>query len=215
MAIISSAFTKIRVDQKLQPRLWNKWLPAETWAEALKTFNLVDEILAFNVRSFNTAMVRSKSEFNGLLIERFDGSNTTGVFRVTFQKQKYYYVTNQNAQVSYPKPFDNKWKTDVLAGAKDVLRMRATRSSTFAVAATISTLQDSTNKSGQRKRRFISNEEERNKRHNIDISSATLLSPSVIPREEQQHQIAATCAEDTLIRKCYMVRHLDAYSSTV
>ena len=89
LAIINTAFTKIRVDQKLQPRLWNKWLPAEIWVEALETSNLIDEALALNVRNFNTAMARSKSEFNVLLIERFDGSNTTGVFRVTFQKQKY------------------------------------------------------------------------------------------------------------------------------
>ena len=89
LAVISTAFTKIRVDQKLQPRLWNKWLPAEIWVEALETSNLIDEALALNVRNFNTAMARSKSEFNVLLIERFDGSNTTGVFRVTFQKQKY------------------------------------------------------------------------------------------------------------------------------
>ena len=127
LAIISSAFAKICLDQVLRPKLWNKWLPVEIWVEALTKANIIDEALTFNVRNFNTAMARSKSEFNGLLIERFDGSNTTGVFRVTFQKQKYYYVTNQNAQVSYPKPLDNKWKADVLAGAKDVLRMRATR----------------------------------------------------------------------------------------
>ena len=81
-------------------------------------------------------MAKSKSEFNGLLIERFDGTNTTGVFRVTFQKEKYYYVTNQNAQVSYPNALDKEWKADVLAAAKDVLRMRATRSNSSAVADT-------------------------------------------------------------------------------
>jgi len=136
LAIISSAFSKIRIDQKLQPRLWNKWLPAETWVEALQMSNVIDEELTFNVRSFNTAMAKSKSEFNGLLIERFDGTNTTGVFRVTFQKEKYYYVTNQNAQVLYPNPLDKEWKADALAAAKDVLRMRATRSNSSAVADT-------------------------------------------------------------------------------
>ncbi|KAI2491823.1 hypothetical protein MHU86_22729 [Fragilaria crotonensis] len=197
LAIINTAFTKIRVDQKLQPRLWNKWLPAETWVEALKASNLIDETLTLNVRSFNSAMARSKSEFNGLLIERFDGSNTTGVFRVTFQKQKYYYITKQNAQVSYPKPLDNKWKADVLAGAKDVLRMRATRSNTSAVTndkiftALVS-------KSEQRKRRFISiSADNNNKRHNTDAISETLVSPPDIPIEdEQQNPIAVTCADE-------------------
>jgi hypothetical protein len=196
LAIISSAFSKIRIDQKLQPRLWNKWLPADTWVEALKTSNVIDAEMTFNVRSFNTAMSRSKSEFNGLLIERFDGSNTTGVFRVTFQKQKYYYVTNQNAQVSYPKPLDSEWKGNVLAGAKDVLRMRATRSNSSAVADTTCSALMST--SEQRKRRMVSNEEENNKRHNTDIISATLVSPPVIGSEEQQHQIAGQAAEEDI-----------------
>jgi hypothetical protein len=94
--------------KKLQPRLRNKWLPAETWFEAMKRFNVIDEELTFNLRSFNIAMARSKSELNWLMIERFGGTHTTGVFRVTFQKQKYYYVTNQNAQVSHPNPLEGR-----------------------------------------------------------------------------------------------------------
>ncbi len=74
LAIIRSAFSKIRVDRAFQPRLWNKWLPADVWVEALKKSHLIDETLAYNVKSFNAAMLQSKSEFNGLLIERFDGS---------------------------------------------------------------------------------------------------------------------------------------------
>jgi len=97
---------------------------------------------------------------------------------VTFQKQKYNYVTNQNAQASYPKALDNEWKADVLAGAKDVLRMRATRYNFSAVADTTCSALVST--SEQRKRRMVSNEEENNKRHNTDIISATLASPPVI-----------------------------------
>jgi hypothetical protein len=83
LAIKWSAFSKIRVDRAFQPRLLNKWLPADVWVEALKKSRLIDETLAFNVKSFNAAILRSKSEFNGLLIKRFDGSNATGVFRRT------------------------------------------------------------------------------------------------------------------------------------
>ena len=65
-------------------------------------------------------MLQRKSEFHWLLIERFDGSNTTGVFRLTFQKCMLYYVTKENLQVQYPKPLDATWKAAVLETAKDV-----------------------------------------------------------------------------------------------
>jgi hypothetical protein len=98
----------------------------------LKKSRLIDETLAFNVKSFNAAILRSKSEFNGLYIERFDGSNATGVFRLTYQKCKFYYITNESLQVQYPKPLDANWKAAVLNAAKDVLEVRATRSNSNA-----------------------------------------------------------------------------------
>jgi hypothetical protein len=180
LAIISSAFAKICLDQVLRPKLWNKWLPAEIWVEALTKANRIDEALTFNVRNFNTAMARSKSEFNGLLIERFDGSNTTGVFRLTFQKRKYYYVTNQNTQVLYPKPLDTNWKKAVLDVAKGVLSIRALRSNT--AAPTTAGCTDVVSTLEGRKRQFLCDDEITPqmpyKRHNTDNTLIAIVGPS-------------------------------------
>jgi hypothetical protein len=46
---------------------------------------------------------------------------------------------------------------------------------------------------------MVSNEKENNQRHNTDIVSATLVSPPVIRREEQQHQIAGQNAEEDIL----------------
>ena len=148
--------------------------------EALTKANIIDEALTFNVRNFNTAMARSKSEFNGLLIERFDGSNTTGVFRLTFQKRKYYYVTNQNAQVLYPKPLDTNWKKAVLDVAKGVLSIRALRSNT--AAPTTAGCTDVVSTAEGRKRQFLCDDEISPqipyKRHNTDNTLIAIVSPS-------------------------------------
>jgi hypothetical protein len=72
----------------------NYWLPASTWVEALKKSDLIGASLIIDERKFNTAM--SKSVSFGDVIQRFDRSNTTGVFRITFQKKFYYFsLTNQ------------------------------------------------------------------------------------------------------------------------
>ena len=141
--------------------------------------HLIDETLLFNVKSFNAAMSRSKSEFNGLLIERFDGSNTTGIFRLTFQKRKFYYVTNENLQVQYPKPLDMIWKAAVLVSAEDVL-LQVRASSVATCTDTIVCAAD------ERKRRmiFTGNDKERtllesNKRQNTSTPTeqSALASP--------------------------------------
>ncbi|KAI2499988.1 hypothetical protein MHU86_14511 [Fragilaria crotonensis] len=62
-------------------RVWKKWLPAETWAEALRASGLIDaDVHLIDVKSFNAAMIRSKLDFNGHLMERFDGTNNSGIF---------------------------------------------------------------------------------------------------------------------------------------
>lgn len=43
--IIRSAFLKICSDTRFQRRLWNKWLPAETWIEGLAKSKLIHQTL--------------------------------------------------------------------------------------------------------------------------------------------------------------------------
>jgi hypothetical protein len=129
--IIRSAFLKICSDTTFQRRLWNKWLPAETWVEVLAKSNLIDHALMSSIKvgAFNPAMGRSGGDFDGQMISRYDGTNVTGIFRLIFQRATFYIKTDKNKQVSYPMPLGDSWKEGVMDVAKNVFCLRATRSS--------------------------------------------------------------------------------------
>ena len=57
---------------------------------------------------------------------RFDGSNPTGVFRINFQHQDYYYFMDQGKQVEYPRPRNGAWKDRVIEAAANVLMISST-----------------------------------------------------------------------------------------
>jgi hypothetical protein len=124
-SILTDAVLSIRSDTIYGPRLSDCWLPASTWVEALQELNLIDASIAIDVRKFNTAM--SKSPLFGEKMSRFDGSNTTGVFRVTFQNKFFYYFTQESNQVRYPVPLNGAWKDKVMAAASNVLVIPSTR----------------------------------------------------------------------------------------
>ena len=124
-SIVISAVVLIRSDNIYAPRLMNCWLPAETWVEALLKLGHIDASLTFTVRQFNAAFSRSSSF--GSVMSRFDGSNESGMFRVTFQHRHYYYLTQVNKQVTYPSPLDRGWKEKVLEYAANVLVIPSTR----------------------------------------------------------------------------------------
>jgi hypothetical protein len=67
---------KICSDTTFQRRLWNKWLPAETWVEALAKSNLIDHALMSSIKvgAFNAAMGWSGGDFDGQMILRYDGT---------------------------------------------------------------------------------------------------------------------------------------------
>jgi hypothetical protein len=58
---------KICSGTAFQRRLWNKWLPAETWVEALTKSNLIDHLVVSSIKvgAFNAAMGRSGGDFDG------------------------------------------------------------------------------------------------------------------------------------------------------
>ncbi|KAI2502439.1 hypothetical protein MHU86_12015 [Fragilaria crotonensis] len=121
-AIIRSAFVRLCSDELFRLRVWRKWLPAETWAAALTISGLIDEnVCTVDAKQFNAAMIRSKIHFDGPSMDRFDGSNRSGIFRVAFQKKLYYMVTDPFEQVEYPFPLDTQWKDRVVSVALDVL----------------------------------------------------------------------------------------------
>ena len=106
-AIISRAVAVLHSDKIFGPRLSNAWLPAATFAEAIVKSGHVDESLTADPRKFNVAM--SKSAAFEDVMTRFDGSNHTGVFRVCYGKQYYYYFTDPNRQAPYPSPLNGAW----------------------------------------------------------------------------------------------------------
>ena len=124
-AILTDAVMRIRSDTTYGPRLSDCWLPASTWVEALKKSNLIDASIAIDVRKFNTAM--SKSPLFGEVMQQFDGSNATGVFRITFQNKFYYYFTKESRQASYPFPLNSAWKDKIIEAAANVLAIPSTR----------------------------------------------------------------------------------------
>ena len=113
--------------------LWNRWLPVAAWVEALTLSNLIDQTLmsSISVGAFNAAMGKIKGDFDGQMMSRKDGSNTTGKFQVRFQQTIMYYilVTDKGKQIPYPRQLDKKWEEGLLAVAKNVFNIQSTRSS--------------------------------------------------------------------------------------
>jgi hypothetical protein len=123
--IIERAVMLIRADEVYGPRLSNCWLPAATWVEAINITGHIDAAIAINVRKFNAAMSRATSF--GSVMSRFDGMNRSGVFRVTFSHQQFYYFTQENKQIAYPSPLNGRWKERVQDHASYVLVIPPTR----------------------------------------------------------------------------------------
>ena len=113
-------------DSRYGPRLSNCWLPASTWAEALTKSGHIDaSLVSTDARKFNAAM--SKSPIYGVSMTRFDGTNPTGVFRVKYARQYFYYFTEKQRQIEYPTPLNNSWKDRVLQAAENALVIPSTR----------------------------------------------------------------------------------------
>jgi hypothetical protein len=129
--VIRQAFVRVCDDAFFRARLWNKWLPAATWVEAIGKSGFIDiNLFVVTIKDFNSAMGKAKLEFNGHLFDRFDTVNDQGIFRVKFHKQWYYYVTDPKKQALYPCPLDVAWKEKVSTDASLVLFARPTRLST-------------------------------------------------------------------------------------
>ena len=124
-SIFVSAVMLIRVDPVYGRRLSNCWLPAATWVEALQKTGHIDAGIVIDVRKFNTAM--SKAPLFGSVMTRFDGSNQSGVFRVTYHHQHFYYLTQETRQAVYPSPLNRAWRDRVVEVAANVLTIPCTR----------------------------------------------------------------------------------------
>jgi hypothetical protein len=90
-----------------------------------KSGHIDASLVSTDARKFNVAM--SKSPLYGESMTRFDGTNPTGVFRVKYARQYFYYFTEKQRQVEYPTPLNNTWKDRVLQAAVNVLVIPSTR----------------------------------------------------------------------------------------
>ena len=125
-AIISQAVLLLCVDSRYGPRLTNCWLSAATWVDALVQSGHIESMLVIpNARKFNVAM--SKSISFGESMMRFDGSNLTGCFRVTYRRQFFYYLTHKTRQVAYPSPLNSAWEQRALQAGVTALAIPSTR----------------------------------------------------------------------------------------
>ena len=123
--VVTSAVMLTRANTTYGPRMINCWLPAEIWVEALQKMGHIDGGLAFNVGQFNAAFARSHKF--GSVMSRFDGSNNTGIFCVSYQHRHYYYLTQESNQTTYPSPLNRAWKERVMETAANVLVIPSTR----------------------------------------------------------------------------------------
>jgi hypothetical protein len=124
-AILTRAIALLCSDATYRPQVSNCWLPAATWVEALRRTGYIDASIVINVRKFNSTM--SKSSLFGSMMTRFDGSNPTGVFRINFQHDFYYFFTDKLRQEVYPRPLNRAWKERVLKSAANVLAIPSIR----------------------------------------------------------------------------------------
>jgi hypothetical protein len=103
--------------------MMNCWLPAEIWVEALQKMGHIDGGLAFDVGQFNAAFARSH-EF-GSVMSRFDGSNNTGIVRVSYQHRHYEDIVAGTSNIEFHVDF---WNRFVGTEAHQGLRQEATKS---------------------------------------------------------------------------------------
>jgi len=179
-SIVTSAVMLIRSNILYAPRLMNSWFPAETWVEALQKLGHIDASLNLRVRQFNAAFARSG--LFGSVMSRFDGSNESGMFRVSFQHRHYYYLTQEKMQAMYPSPLNRAWKDRVLDSAANVLSIPCTRARPHNVD-TVTVLRSSVNETDVREE---NEPQSSNKRQRLETAVALC---SYWPSSHEAHQL--------------------------
>ncbi len=108
-SIIAKTVVLIHSDSLYGPRLSNCWLSAATWAKALSKSSHIDPtIVSIDAQKFSTAML--KSVLFGESMTHCDGTNQSGMFRLSFGRHFFYLFAGKRKQVAYPVPFNNAWK---------------------------------------------------------------------------------------------------------
>ena len=180
-AIISRAVPVLRTDDIYGPRVCNCWLPAATFAQAMVKSGHIDASLIVDAKKFNIAM--SKSNLFGECMTHFDGSNKSGIFRIYYRRQYFYYFTDPGRQVAYPSPLNGAWKERVLIAGVNALAIPSTRARPAA-----STTAGSTPAADDAAAiKTLDENESPNKRQRLDFSAGS--SCSYWPESPEAHQL--------------------------
>ena len=93
--IITKAVLLLFSGSLYRPRLSTCWLTAATWAEVLTKSGCIDPTIVsiIDARKFNIAM--SKSNLFGESMTHFEGRNQCEMFRVSFQRQFFYFYAQK------------------------------------------------------------------------------------------------------------------------
>ena len=72
----------LRADNAYGLQMSKFWQRVSTWVEAIRKSGHIDACIIIDTQNFNTAMLKS-SLFGEISMRGFDGSNLTGVFRIS------------------------------------------------------------------------------------------------------------------------------------
>lgn len=80
--LTSRAAMLLRADNAYGLQMSKFWQRVSTWVEAIRKSGHIDACIIIDTQNFNTAMLKS-SLFGEISMRGFDGSNLTGVFRIS------------------------------------------------------------------------------------------------------------------------------------
>jgi len=107
--VIRQAYQKLLAHPLFGARLSNQWLSAYMFVEAIKVSGYISDDLAsvLDEQKFNLAM--SQSHVWGQLMQVYDGTNVTGIWRVKYARNYYYLANKPGEQIQYPRNLGNAW----------------------------------------------------------------------------------------------------------
>jgi len=120
--LVRRAFQKLPMRHPVG-RLLHRWLSAEICVKAIKISRYLDNKYIANMLDtikFNRAM--AQSHVWGQLMEYFDGTNITGIWRVAYGRKYYYMISTPGKQIPYPQNIGKAWAKEVQAQETNLLR---------------------------------------------------------------------------------------------
>ncbi len=107
--ILEHAFELTTNHPTIGLKIRNKWITTDTIIDAIRAAAVIATSMVMTSRLVNTLLPKIPKYKT---IDRFDGSNSPGLFQVKYTKQSYYIILQRGEQAEYPL-FDKQWKEEV------------------------------------------------------------------------------------------------------